>query len=102
MLLRCLNALVLAAVLVGCSTHSMARREQAERILNRTITETQTVTVEVDKLVALPSNLTQPCAITRNKDRTVGEYVRVANENTASLVDCSRRMDEIRKLQPKN
>ena len=102
MLLRCLNALVLAAVLVGCSTHTMARREQAERILDRTITETQTVTVEVDKYVRIPKNLTTKPPVTHNKNRTVGEYVRVANENTASLLQCVFQLEEIEKLQPDN
>lgn len=77
------------------------RQEQTERILERTITVPgQTVKELVEKYVDLPDNLTKPCPVTHNKDRSVGEYVRVANENTQSLTDCAARMEEIRKLQP--
>lgn len=78
-----------------------ARQEQVERIVERTITKPGVAVPEVvEKLVGLPKDLTKACAITYNKDRTVGEYVRVANENTGYLEDCASRMDEIRRLQP--
>lgn len=78
-----------------------ARQEQVERIVERTITEPQEVVKVVEKLVALPPHLTAPCPVTHNKDRSVGEYIRVATTNTPVLEDCAFRMDQIRALQPK-
>lgn len=69
--------------------------------MERTITVPgETIREVLDKYIDLPDDLTKPCPITHNKNRSVGEYVRVANENTTSLEDCAKRMDEIRKLQP--
>ncbi len=100
---------VMLLLLVGCASQQEraiqkeqeVRREQVERIMERTITTPgATVKEEVAKWVRLPDELTKPCPVTHNKDRSVGEYVRVANENTLSLEDCASRMDQIRKLQP--
>lgn len=105
----CSYALILVGFLVGCASaperalkaEQEARQEQVERIVERTITTPgETVTEVLDKYIKLPKDLTAPCAITHNKDRSVGEYVRVANENTNSLEDCAKRMDSIRALQP--
>lgn len=105
-------ALILLVLLVGCASsptqraikqEQEARQEQVERIMTRTITVPgETVTEVLEKYIDLPTDLTKPCRITHGKNRTVGEYVRVANENTPSLEDCARRMDEIRALQPSN
>lgn len=104
-------AIILLVLLAGCQStperairkEQQERQEQVERILERTITVPGVaVKEEVEKYVNLPTDLTKPCPITHGKNRTVGEYVRVANENTPSLEDCARRMDEIRKLQPNN
>lgn len=106
---NCTYALMVALLLIGCkSTEERAiqkeqevRREQVERILERTITTPgATVKEEIIKYVELPKELVAPCPVTHNKDRSVGEYVRVANENTGSLEDCAARMDKIRELQP--
>lgn len=105
------HALVLIALLTGCKTtpekalekEREVRREQVERIVDRTITVPgETVREVVNQYIDLPADLTKPCPITHNKDRTVGEYVRVANQNTLSLEECARRMNEIRALQPSN
>lgn len=106
---RCSYALILVALLAGCASaperalkaEQEARQEQVERIVERTITTPGAAVTEViEKYRPLPEDLTKACAITHSKDRTVGEYVRVANENTAYLEDCAKRMDDIRALQP--
>lgn len=106
----CAYALAAVMMLAGCRTspelkeakqEAQARQVQAERILTRTITEKgDTELVEIEKFRKLPARLTKECLITYQKDRSVGEYVRVANENTVHLEDCRKRMNEILMLQP--
>lgn len=93
--------LTLALALAACATApEKAKQKEVERVLNRTITETQVQKVEVPTYVNLPANLIKPCLVTHNKDRSVAEYVRVAIENTANAMACALQVDGIRKVQP--
>lgn len=86
-------ALILAAILLsGCSTTS--------RIFQRVPTEPVVQYVEVEKYIPLPAEHLKPCPVTRGKDRSVKEYVRVANTNTPALIQCNKQIEAIRKLQP--
>ncbi len=58
------------------------------------------VPVVVEKYIRLPAGLLAKCPVTHGKDRTVKEYVRVANTNTPALVACAKQIEEISKLQP--
>lgn len=91
----------LGLALAGCqTTPEKAKQKEVERVLNRTITETQVQKVEVPTYVNLPANLIKPCLVTHNKDRSVAEYIRVAIENTANAMACALQVDGIRKAQP--
>ena len=76
------------------------RKEEAARIIERTITRPEPSYITVEKYVNLPPELLTPCGITYRKNGKVGEYVRVADTNTAYLEDCKKQIDAIRKLQP--
>lgn len=84
--------LILCVLLAGCSSTS--------RIFQRLPTEPQVVYVEVLKYVRLPEEVLKRCPATRGQDRTVSEYVRVANTNTPRLIACDKQIEEIIKLQP--
>lgn len=92
---------LLGLTLAACATApEKAKQKEVERVLNRTITETQVQKVEVPTYVPLPEELTKPCLVTHNKDRSVAEYIRVAIENTANAMACALQVDGIRKAQP--
>lgn len=94
-------SLWLALSIIGCQTaQEKAHKQEVQRILDRTITETQVQKVEVPTYVNLPDNLIKPCLVTHNKDRSVAEYIRVAIENTANAMACALQVDGIRKAQP--
>ncbi len=98
-------ALILGLTLAACATTPAQKAEKAnkaevERVLNRTITETQIQKVEVPTYVRLPDDLIDPCDVTHAKDRSVNEYIRVAIENTANAQKCANQIEGIRKLQP--
>lgn len=95
--------LILGSLVSGCKSIPEIKREnQAERILERTITEVQEVPVIVTKYVPLPSELTRPCKITHGQNRSIKEYVRVAIKNTGYLEQCMSQIESIRSLQPKS
>jgi hypothetical protein len=79
-------------MLAGCGTTS--------RIFQKGATVPVVEKVEVTKYVALPVEHLLRGTPARAKNRTVGEYVRVANTNTALLYQCYRQLEEIEKLQP--
>lgn len=79
-------------MLAGCGSTS--------RIFQRTPTEPQIVYVTVEKYKKLPPELLRRCPATRGTDRSVAEYVRVANTNTPRLLTCDKQIEEIIKLQP--
>ena len=88
-------AVILAALLMtGCGATT--------RIFQKVPTEPVIQKVEVVKYVPLPAEFLQRCPATKGKDRSVKEYVRVANTNTPRLIQCDRQIEEIIKLQPKN
>lgn len=100
--------LTIAMLLVGCKSipqhyieyRDRVHREAAvEKIVNRTITKPEVSYVTVEKLVTLPPDLYADCGITDRANKKVGEYVRVAEVNTAYLVDCRGRMKEIKRRQ---
>ena len=98
-------ALIMAGLLAACQTtqeqERKERKEEAARIIERTITKPEPYAVEVEKYVSLPPELLVRCGITYRKNDKVGEYVRVADTNTAYLEDCRKQVDAIIKLQPK-
>ncbi len=98
---RAVAVMFLGLALAACqTTPQKANQKEVEKILNRTITETQVQKVEVEKYVNLPDYLIRPCAVTHNKDKSVGEYVRVAIENTANAQACANQIHGIREVQP--
>lgn len=58
------------------------------------------VEVVVEKIIPVPSQLTEPCNRPQNQGNTVAEAVRLANEREAALAECSARMARIRSLKP--
>lgn len=89
---RALTLILAAVMLAGCSSTS--------RIFQREPTVPVVEKVEVVKYIPLPAEHLKPCPVTHGKDRSVKEYVRVANTNTPALVQCARQIEAIRKLQP--
>lgn len=81
-------ALILPLLLVGCSP--FVKRVEVPVVQY----------VEVVKYVELPEEHLRACPITHGLDRSVKEYVRVANTNTPALEQCARQIEAIRKLQP--
>lgn len=102
--LKLITVIMAAALLAGCATAQQKevqqRKEEAARIVERTITKPEASYITVEKYINLPPELLVPCGITYKKDFTVGEYVRVENTNTAYLEDCKEQIEAIRKLQP--
>lgn len=90
---RTLALILLATLLAGCSSTS--------RIFQRGPTVPVVEKVEVVKFVPLPSEHLKRGKVAKAKDRSVGEYVRVANTNTPLLEQCYFQLEEIEKLQPK-
>lgn len=93
--LRCTATVILAVVLAGCGTTSKVFQRETG-VVYKPVEKL----VEVEKYVAIPSALLTPCPVTNGKDRSVKEYVRVANTNTPALEQCAKQIEEIRKLQP--
>ena len=56
------------------------------------------VYVEVEKIVAVPAKLTEPCAIEEPTELTVAEAVRVAKARKTSLQKCNEDKAKIRSL----
>lgn len=99
-----ITVILTALLIAGCATPQQKevkqRKEEAARIVERTITKPEASYITVEKYVNLPPELLTPCGITYRKNGKVGEYVRVADTNTAYLEDCKKQVDAIRKLQP--
>lgn len=57
------------------------------------------VEVVVEKIVPVPTALTEPCQQPAKEANTVQEAVRLANERKAALDECSQRMARIRGLE---
>ena len=103
--LKLITVIMAALLLAGCQTAQQKemkqRKEEAARIVERTITKPVESIVTIEKYVRLPEELLAPCGITIRKSDKVAEYVRVADTNTAYLEDCRKQVDDIRNLQPK-
>jgi hypothetical protein len=56
------------------------------------------VRVPVKEFVAVPAELSKPCAEIEKKSNTYGEAIRLANQRLLSLQECNKRLAEIRKL----
>lgn len=86
------HRLLTAALAVGllCGFGSCSRKPAPPRV--------EVVELPVSKLVAIPSELTEPCAIAEGPR---SEVFRVARERKASLQECSGRMQRIRELSDK-
>lgn len=102
--LKLITVIMTALLLAGCATPMQKevkqRKEEAAHIVERTITKPTPSYITVEKYVRLPSELLGECGITYRKNDKVGEYVRVADTNTAYLEDCKKQIEAIRKLQP--
>jgi len=59
------------------------------------------VRVPVTKFVPLDEALTADCSEVAKKSNTYGEAVRLANARKLALEACTKRMRDIRALQPK-
>jgi hypothetical protein len=79
-------ALIAALAVAGCAT--------------RPIQPPKVVEVVVEKIVAVPEELTVPCRNTAKQDNSVAEAVRLANTRDEYLDECSKRMQRIRNLAP--
>lgn len=62
------------------------------------VREPYPVYIEVEKPLQLDPELLEPCPIAEATNRTVGEYVRVANTNTPALRICAKQIEGIRKV----
>lgn len=102
--MKLITVIMAALLLAGCATAQQKevqqRKEEAARIVERTITKPEASYITVEKYVNLPPELLIPCGITYRINDKVGEYVRVADVNTAYLEDCKSQVEAIRKLQP--
>lgn len=102
--LKLITVIMAALLTAGCATsvekEQKQRKEEAARIIERTITKPVESVITVDKYVNIPAELLGQCGITYRQNNKVVEYVRVADTNTAYLEDCRKQMDAIRKLQP--
>jgi hypothetical protein len=58
------------------------------------------VRVEVEKLVAVPEELTRDCGDEKPREQSYGEALRLANARGAYLDECTARMRKIRGLAP--
>lgn len=81
-------AVILAAALPLCGFGSCSRAEKPEL--------PKVVYVTVEKPIAPPAALIQPCPITRAQDRTVEQVVSAYNANILSLQQCNNQLGEIR------
>ncbi|WP_396615511.1 hypothetical protein ACHZ97_14660 [Lysobacter soli] len=61
----------------------------------------QIVRVPVTKYVPLDEALTADCAEVPKKSNSYGEAIRLANARKLALEACTKRMRDIRALQPK-
>lgn len=83
-------AVILAAALPLCGFGSCSKTGKPDI--------PQVVYVTVDKPVAPPAELTQPCPITRAQERSVEKVVSAYNANILSLQQCNKQLGEIRQL----
>ena len=86
-------SLALVAVIPLCGFGSCSRAQKPDI--------PQVVYVTVEKPIAPPAALTQPCPITRAQDRTVEKVVSAYNANILSLQQCNNQLGEIRQLAGK-
>lgn len=102
--MKVITVIMAALLLAGCQTAQQKevkdRKAEAARIVERTITKPVESVITVNKYVNLPPELLGQCGITYRQNNKVGEYVRVADTNTAYLEDCRKQIEAIRKLQP--
>jgi hypothetical protein len=61
----------------------------------------EVVHVPVKTFVALPPQLTVDCTDVVKRGNSYGEAIRLANSRKDALDECTKRMREIRALQPK-
>lgn len=90
---RALAVMLMAVLLAGCGSTS--------RIFQRGPTTPVVQKVEVVKYVPIPAEHLKRGTVAEGKNRSVGEYVRVANTNTPLLRQCYFQLEKIEKLQPK-
>jgi hypothetical protein len=81
-------------LLITCGFTTCARRPDPPRL-------PEVVHVPVKVYVALPPELTADCAKIVKRNNTYGESIRLANSRLDALDECTKRMREIRALQPK-
>ena len=102
--MKLITVITAALLIAGCQTAQekevKQRKDEAARIVERTITKPETSYITIDRYVNLPAELLGECGITYRKNNKVAEYVRVADTNTAYLEDCKKQIEAIRKLQP--
>lgn len=82
------TALMLVAVLPLCGFGSCSKAAKPEL--------PKVVYMTVEKPIAPPASLTQPCPITGAQDRTVEQVVSAYNANILSLQQCNKQLGEIR------
>ncbi len=58
------------------------------------------VRVPVEKIVAVPAELTADCGNEEPREQSYGEALRLANARAAYLEECTARMRQIRNLKP--
>ncbi len=81
-------AVILAAALPLCGFGSCSKTSKPDI--------PQVVYITVEKPVAPPAELTQPCPITRAQERSVEKVVSAYNANILSLQQCNKQLGEIR------
>ena len=77
--------ILVAALLAGCQTCPEIVPEK--------------VYITVEKIVAVPAELTAPCDVYQVKASTYGEAILAANKRKAALEACNDRMKQIRSLK---
>ena len=87
--MRCAPLILVALAVAGCS-HNPPLPDVPK-----------IVRVPVETFVTLPAPLIADCADVPKKANTYGEAVRLANARKLALEECTKRMRDIRALQPK-
>lgn len=88
---RSLTLILAGLLLVGCSSTSRVfQKEPSVPVIQK---------VEVVKYRDLPAEHLRRGTPARAQDRSVKEYVRVANTNTPLLLQCYGQLEAIEKLQ---
>lgn len=83
--MRCLALIAAALALAACQT-------------TKPPVVPQIVRIPVETIVPVPAKLSAPCEVYQVKAQTYGEAIEAANKRLASLVECNKRMAEIRAL----